>query len=98
MIAAGPFVTAQWALFFLPQDYGEIVPWFMQNRGDSDILIHPNTGYEIEDHRDWTLSERQHCPIFFFFFFFFILIIFFLPPLLFFFFFFFTCVAVVYNQ
>ena len=29
--------------------------WIMQNRGDLDILVHPNSGAEVLDHTDWSL-------------------------------------------
>jgi len=63
MRAAGPFTTAQWALFFLAEDYSEIALWFMQNRDDFDIMIHPNSGYELEDHKDWPLWAGRMWPM-----------------------------------
>jgi len=60
---AGPFPTAQWAVFFLPEDFSEFVPWFLQNRGDWDVLIHPNSGYELEDHRDWSSWAGEKWPL-----------------------------------
>jgi len=52
---AGPFVTAQWAVYFLPHEYGEFVTWFMQNRGEFDLMVHGNSGYELDDHTTWPL-------------------------------------------
>lgn len=51
----GPFSTAQWAVYFLPEDFGVVVPWIMQNRGIYDVLIHPNSGCELEDHSWWAV-------------------------------------------
>lgn len=51
----GPFTTAQWAVFILPEHFSQVVPWFMQNREGYDILVHPNTGCELEDHSWWAL-------------------------------------------
>lgn len=63
----GPFVAPQWAAF-VPYEmyrvqlaietniygrYGTVVPWVMQNRGNFDVFVHPNTGFEREDHHDW---------------------------------------------
>lgn len=31
------------------------VPWVMQNRGDLDIFVHPNTGMEVSDHLRWSI-------------------------------------------
>jgi len=50
---AGPFLTAQWAIFALPGQYNAPLQWFMQNRGDYDVLFHPNSGCEVEDHTLW---------------------------------------------
>ena len=53
--AVGPFATAQWSVFVKPEDFGDVVPWFMQHRGDYDVLVHPNSGCEIEDHSWWAM-------------------------------------------
>ncbi len=29
------------------------VPWIMQNRGNFDVFVHPNSGWEREDHARW---------------------------------------------
>mmetsp|Transcript_18704 Transcript_18704/g.66066 ORF Transcript_18704/g.66066 Transcript_18704/m.66066 type:complete len:187 (-) Transcript_18704:79-639(-) len=52
-VPAGPFVTAEWSAFFLPENITQIYPWAIQHRGEYDILIHPNSGCEIEDHTIW---------------------------------------------
>lgn len=54
-----PFLTSQWAVFFLPEDFDVVVPWIMQNRNNYDVLIHPNTGCELEDHTWWALWGGQ---------------------------------------
>jgi aromatic ring-cleaving dioxygenase len=51
----GPFVTAQWSLYFLPEHFNMVVPWIMQHRGKYDALVHPNTGCEVEDHSWWAI-------------------------------------------
>lgn len=33
--------------------YNAVVPWFVQNRGQFNLLVHPNTGCEYEDHSIW---------------------------------------------
>lgn len=53
--ADGPFLTAQWAVFLKNEDFADIVPWFMQHRGNYDILVHPNSGCELEDHSWWCM-------------------------------------------
>ncbi|KAL6071154.1 DOPA 4,5-dioxygenase [Balamuthia mandrillaris] len=59
MEPAGPFVVAQWAVYVLPPDFKRTVTWMMQNRGEFDILVHPNSGCEIEDHTTWALWGGQ---------------------------------------
>lgn len=39
----------------MPEDFADIVPWFLQNRNGYDLLVHPNTGCELEDHSWWAL-------------------------------------------
>jgi len=67
-VPAGPFTTAQWAIYFLPNQYGEVVTWFMQHRFDYDtdgftILVHPNSGDEYDDHSIWTLWGGEKWPM-----------------------------------
>ena len=56
---AGPFPVSQWAIFLPVEHFASIVPWFLQNRVSDgielDVLVHPNSGCEIEDHMEVTL-------------------------------------------
>lgn len=49
----GPFLTAQWSVFIPVEHFSRAVAWIMQHRGEYDVLVHPNTGCEIEDHSWW---------------------------------------------
>ncbi len=50
----GPFAVGEWSVF-VPVNYMSVVlPWFMQNRGQFSVLVHPNTGCEYEDHSIWS--------------------------------------------
>lgn len=52
---AGPFVTAQYS-FFVPVDkLTKAVAWTVRHRGNLDILVHPNSGCELEDHTSWAM-------------------------------------------
>ncbi|CDW71527.1 UNKNOWN [Stylonychia lemnae] len=55
----GPFPTAQWSVFVLPDHIGAMAAWVMQHRKSHSMLIHPNSGCEIEDHSNWTLWGGQ---------------------------------------
>ncbi len=37
-----PFVTGNWGVYFLPEQFSMVVPWIMQNRKEFDVLVHPN--------------------------------------------------------
>jgi len=52
---AAPFLTCEWAAFVPLADFARTVPWMMRNRGDLDLLVHPNSGCEIADHADWSV-------------------------------------------
>eukprot|EP01128_Nolandella_sp_AFSM9_P000519 TRINITY_DN10677_c0_g1_i1.p2 TRINITY_DN10677_c0_g1~~TRINITY_DN10677_c0_g1_i1.p2 ORF type:complete len:185 (+),score=40.10 TRINITY_DN10677_c0_g1_i1:37-555(+) len=60
---AGPFPVPQWAIYFLPSEYGKFTSWFMQNRGDFSVLIHGNSGDELHDHTVWALWGGAPWPL-----------------------------------
>ena len=49
----GPFAVGEWSAFVPVHYFGAVVPWFVQNRGQFNLLVHPNTGCEYEDHSIW---------------------------------------------
>jgi aromatic ring-cleaving dioxygenase len=56
----GPHPLPMYQVAFAPDEFDRIVPWLMLNRAGLTILLHPETGEDIEDHRDrsmW-LGER----------------------------------------
>eukprot|EP00349_Pseudokeronopsis_sp_Brazil_P001096 CAMPEP_0202965412 /NCGR_PEP_ID=MMETSP1396-20130829/9393_1 /ASSEMBLY_ACC=CAM_ASM_000872 /TAXON_ID= /ORGANISM="Pseudokeronopsis sp., Strain Brazil" /LENGTH=93 /DNA_ID=CAMNT_0049688115 /DNA_START=236 /DNA_END=520 /DNA_ORIENTATION=- len=61
--AAGPFPTSNWAVYVLPEHVHEMTWWMHQRRGDLSLLIHPNTGCEIEDHSIWALWGGAPWPL-----------------------------------
>lgn len=48
----GPHPRWSYQVAFRPELFAEIVPWLALNRGDLAVLVHPNTGDALEDHRD----------------------------------------------
>jgi len=50
-----PFPVGEWAVFVPISNFSDTVRWTMQHRSDFSILVHPNSGCEVEDHRDWTV-------------------------------------------
>ena len=50
---AGPFPTAQYS-FFVPRAWlTKTTTWMVEHRGNLDMLVHPNSGCEVEDHAQW---------------------------------------------
>lgn len=47
---AGPFLTAQTALFIPVADYQRTVSWIVPRRGSLDVFVHPNSGCSTNDH------------------------------------------------
>jgi aromatic ring-cleaving dioxygenase len=57
----GPHPTASYQIAFPPSLFADLVPWLALNRGGLTVFVHPNTGNDLEDHRDraiW-LGESQ---------------------------------------
>ena len=51
----GPHPKAMYQVAFLPNQFGNVVPWLMLNREGLDVLIHPETGDDVEDHTNHAL-------------------------------------------
>ena len=48
--AAGPFLTAQTAVFIPVSMYEETVAWMIKHKGVLDMFVHPNSGCGLMDH------------------------------------------------
>lgn len=48
----GPHPCWSYQIAFRPDQFAALVPWLALNRGHLVVFIHPNTGHEVEDHRD----------------------------------------------
>ena len=51
----GPHPQAMYQVAFKSKEFGRIVPWLMLNRQKLSILVHPNTGKDLEDHESYPL-------------------------------------------
>lgn len=51
----GPHPMPMFQMTFKPNVFDEIVPWLMLNRDGLTVLIHPETGDHVADHRDFPL-------------------------------------------
>lgn len=59
----GPHTDWSCQLAFRPELFGELLPWLLQHRGGLNVLVHPITGDELRDHRDWALWLGQSRPL-----------------------------------
>ncbi len=48
----GPHPVSMYQVAFAPEEFPKIIPWLMINRQGLDILVHPETGDDLQDHRD----------------------------------------------
>ena len=55
----GPQPMWSYQLAFPAQDFSHVVGWLTLNHGALDVLLHPNTGDELRDHRDCALWMGQ---------------------------------------
>ncbi|HEX2151746.1 MAG TPA: DOPA 4,5-dioxygenase family protein [Stellaceae bacterium] len=46
----GPHPVSMYQIAFAPEEFGRLVPWLMLNRGDLDVLVHPQTSDSYKDH------------------------------------------------
>ncbi len=51
----GPHTTGMFMLAFPPEKFRNIVQWLQLNAVGLNILIHPETGDDLKDHRDYPL-------------------------------------------
>ncbi len=51
----GPHPQSMYQVAFKPGQFSRIVPWLMLNRQGLSVLVHPNTGRDVEDHKNYPL-------------------------------------------
>ncbi len=51
----GPHSKGSFQVVFGDEDFGRVVPWLMQHRGDLDVLVHGDTGDDFIDHTQHVL-------------------------------------------
>lgn len=59
----GPHPCWSYQVGFGPELFPELVPWLALNRGNLVVLVHPNTGKQLEDHRDWAIWLGTGLPL-----------------------------------
>ena len=51
----GPHPEPMYQVAFAPDQFERIVSWLMLNRRGLTVFVHPETGQDLEDHRDRAL-------------------------------------------
>lgn len=46
----GPHLSAMYLVVFGNSEFNKLVPWLMLNRDGLSILVHPETGNDLDDH------------------------------------------------
>ncbi len=59
----GPHPRWSYQVKFRPAEFAALVPWLMQNRRGLTVFLHPNTGRDLEDHRDWPIWMGELLPL-----------------------------------
>ncbi len=45
------------------KDFSEMVEWFLANRKDYSVFIHPDTGHDLEDHTQHVMWMGKEHPL-----------------------------------
>jgi aromatic ring-cleaving dioxygenase len=59
----GPHPMWSYQLAFAASSFAPVVGWLALNHGALDVLVHPNTGDELRDHRDSALWLGHSHPL-----------------------------------
>ncbi|MBN35585.1 MAG: 4,5-dioxygenase [Rhodospirillaceae bacterium] len=59
----GPHLKPMFQVAFTPEQFDKVVPWLMVNHQGLSIFIHPETGDEVQDHRDNALWINEKIGI-----------------------------------
>ena len=46
----GPHPTGSCQITVPKEEFGKVIPWLMEERGDLDVFVHANTGNDLADH------------------------------------------------
>ncbi len=59
----GPHPDWSCQLAFRPEVFKDLIPWLMVNRNGLNVLVHPLTGNDLRDHRDYPMWLGQSRPL-----------------------------------
>ena len=56
----GPHPMCSYQVAFKPEQFATLVPWLAQHRQGLIVLVHPLTGNDMIDHRDYPIWLGEH--------------------------------------
>ena len=59
----GPHPVAMYQVVFPSSTFSRLVPWLMLNRNGLDVLVHPETGNEYDDHTKHSVWLGNPLPL-----------------------------------
>ena len=59
----GPHPRFSYQVALKNDQLAPLLSWLTLNRGDLTVFIHPNTGQDLEDHRDRAIWMGQQVPL-----------------------------------
>jgi len=59
----GPHPRFSYQVHFRNEQFEPFLSWLILNRGALTVFIHPNTGHDLEDHRDRAVWMGQQVPL-----------------------------------
>lgn len=59
----GPHPRFSYQVAFKNEQFAPLLSWLTLHRGDLTVFIHPNTGQDLEDHRDRAIWMGQQVPL-----------------------------------
>lgn len=62
-VPIGPHPTSMYQVAFAVSQFDRIVPYLMLNRDGLDVLVHPETGDDLIDHRDYAVWLGEKIPL-----------------------------------
>jgi aromatic ring-cleaving dioxygenase len=59
----GPHPMFSYQVHFKNEQFAPLISWLTLNHGDLNVFIHPNTGQDLEDHRDRAVWIGKSVPL-----------------------------------
>lgn len=59
----GPHPRFSFQVHFRTDQFAAVMAWLAMNRGELTVFTHPNTGHDLEDHRDRAIWMGQQVPL-----------------------------------